>query len=80
MNHCSWKVAQRRNESWQQKVTMRSNKSPKNINSGFGWFLLDILWWLVMSMMLVVLVLAMTSWLIVGPWRLLNYIIRLFKK
>ena len=39
-------------------------------------FLLDMVWWLVMTGVLVVLAIAMTTWLVVGPWRLIDRIKR----
>ena len=50
----------------------------KRIDSGFGWFFLDVLWWFTVTVLFVVLAILMTSWLIVGPWRLLKYLLKSF--
>ena len=80
MNHVKQRLQKQRMNPKSREYQLAQMHTPKKINSGVGWFVVDILWWLVLIMMFVVLISLMTSWLIVGPWRLLKYIIRLFKK
>jgi len=53
--------------------------SRKRASSGGGWFLLDIAFNLLLVGIFLFLVILMSSWLIVGPWRLLGYVIKSFK-
>ena len=59
----------------QQNDLMSMRKS----ELGIGWLLLDIAFYILLIGIFLFLVILMSSWLIVGPWRLLKYIIKAFK-
>ena len=52
--------------------------SGKRVSSSVGWLLLDIVFYILLAVLFVVLAILMTSWLIVGPWRLLKYLLKSF--
>ena len=39
-----------------------------------GWYLLDVMWQIAIFGAIVLLLLLMTTWLVVGPWRLIGRI------
>ena len=53
--------------------------SGKRVGSSGGWLLIDIVFYILLIGIFLLLVILMSSWLIVGPWRLLGYIVKSLK-
>ena len=53
--------------------------SGKRVGSSVGWLLIDIAFYILLIGIFLFLIIAMSVWLIVGPWRLLGYVVKSLK-